>query len=203
MLDKSTEEILRTASQLTAEDLEVLRATTPVTASASPEPLVAEDEPVEAEASVAVPRSVPAELTVTGSARGKYERQRTRESKVSTSCVGHERLKHEWWPVGTELVGRIGAAVFTAEVIENPQVKSGRSVRITSGPASGQICHPATHDYPSNGHCSIRQLGGLERPLLYQPQTCRRQSPYDHHRNASVGCLLGVEFATGADHLHV
>ena len=73
-------------------------------------------------------------------ARGEYERQRTRESKISTACVGHEREKHDWWPVGTELIGRIGSETFTATVVENAQVKSGRSLLITSGPASGKVC---------------------------------------------------------------
>jgi hypothetical protein len=72
--------------------------------------------------------------------RGEYERQRTRESKISTSCIGHEREKHDWWPVGTELIGRIGSETFTATVMENAQVKSGRSLLITSGPANGRIC---------------------------------------------------------------
>ena len=76
--------------------------------------------------------------------RGRYERQRTRESKVSTECVGEEREKHDWWPVGTELVGQIDAERFTATVVENPQVKSGRSILITSGPAVGKTCMTPT-----------------------------------------------------------
>ena len=38
------------------------------------------------------------------------------------------------------LIGRIGAEPFTARVVENASVKSGRSVLITSGPANGRIC---------------------------------------------------------------
>ena len=72
--------------------------------------------------------------------RGEYERQRTRESKVSTSCVGHEREKHDWWPVGTELIGRIGSEIFTAVVVANPPVKSGRSIRVPSSPTAGRAC---------------------------------------------------------------
>jgi hypothetical protein len=56
------------------------------------------------------------------------------------ACLGHERERHEWWPVGTELVGKMGSETFTAMVVENPQVKSGRSLLITSGPASGKVC---------------------------------------------------------------
>jgi hypothetical protein len=83
----------------------------------------------------------PSVQTVTGSfSRGEYERNRTRESKVSTGCLGSEREKHEWWPLGAELVARLGNEVFEATVVENASVKSGRSLVITSGPAQGKVC---------------------------------------------------------------
>lgn len=72
--------------------------------------------------------------------RGEYERNRTRESKTSTTCLGIEREKHEWWPLGTQLVGHIVNEEFTSLVVENPSVKSGRSLLITSGPAQGRVC---------------------------------------------------------------
>jgi hypothetical protein len=72
--------------------------------------------------------------------QGERERMRTRESKISTQCVGRVREKHEWWPIGSELIGRIGLETFTARVVANPRVKSGRSLEITSGPATGQVC---------------------------------------------------------------
>lgn len=72
--------------------------------------------------------------------RGEYERSRTRESKVSTACLGAEREKHQWWPLGTELMGELHGEKFTASVVENPHVKSGRSLLITSGPAQGPVC---------------------------------------------------------------
>jgi len=75
---------------------------------------------------------------------GERERMRTRESKISTTCVGHQRERHEWWPIGTKLIGCIGMEQFTALVVENPRVKSGRSLRITSGPADGRICKTPT-----------------------------------------------------------
>jgi len=75
-----------------------------------------------------------------GSSRGAYERERTRESKVSTACLGAERDKHDWWPLGTEMVGQIGSEFFTATVVENTSVKSGRSLVITSGAAKGAVC---------------------------------------------------------------
>jgi hypothetical protein len=72
--------------------------------------------------------------------RGARERQRTRESKVSTTCVGQPRTPHPWWPIDTELEGRINGEVFTATVVDNSQVKSNRSVLITSGAAQGRVC---------------------------------------------------------------
>lgn len=78
---------------------------------------------------------------VTGSrSRGEYERNRTRESKVSTACLGAAREKHEWWPLGTELIARLGHERFEATVVSNPSVKSGRSLVITSGAALGKVC---------------------------------------------------------------
>ena len=77
---------------------------------------------------------------VGNSSRGAYERERTRESKVSTCCLGAEREKHDWWPMGTEVVGQIGSEFFTATVVENTSVKSNRSLVITSGAAKGVVC---------------------------------------------------------------
>jgi len=158
MLDDRTEQMLKTANALTAEELDTLQATAlmpdsyvgaethetvePDGAPSPGEPPVFENtEPVDKHAGVmpARPRRRKPENASVLS-RGEYERRRTRESKVSTSCVGREREKHDWWPVGTELEGRIGTEVFTAVVVENTQVKSGRSIRITSGPATGQVC---------------------------------------------------------------
>lgn len=83
----------------------------------------------------------PSMQTATGSfSRGEYERNRTRESKVSTACLGAEREKHEWWPLGTELIARLGTEVFEATVVKNSSVKSGRSLVITSGAALGKVC---------------------------------------------------------------
>lgn len=161
MLDERTEMMLKVASALTAEDLDTLRSFEPVTAGSvvaeAPEVPESEDAQSADEPSASKntePFDVGTAVMPAGSRkrqqqnhgntstlpRGEYERQRTRESKVSTSCVGHEREKHDWWPIGTQLEGRIGSEVFTALVVENAQVKSGRSVLITSGAASGKMC---------------------------------------------------------------
>lgn len=153
MLDKRTTDMLEVANQLSEEDLEYLRSTacavveededrpaTDPTNEASP---VIVDEP-----SVAVgdeSGNAPAPQFGAGAgtfdpSRGERERKRTRESKIATECVGHERAKHEWWPVGTQLQGRIMGETFTALVVQNNQVKSGRSLLITSGPANGKVC---------------------------------------------------------------
>lgn len=163
MLDKKLEMLLAAANTLTADDLDCLRGVASVAAVALP------DEEAEAEAPVApdvadapshdscteaesASPSAPAlqrvghvgrrrvAVTASGVSAGEYERQRTRESKVSTACIGHERERHDWWPVGTELIGQIGSGAFTATVVENPQVKSNRSILITSGAAAGKLC---------------------------------------------------------------
>ena len=75
-----------------------------------------------------------------GLTQGERERRRSRESKIATVCVDRERASHDWWPIGTELVGQIGSETFTAVVVENSRVKSGLSIQITSGPANGRVC---------------------------------------------------------------
>ena len=142
MLDKKTEMMLSVASLLTAEDLDQIRATAPTTVTdveADVSDTTDIDVPtLESVASAAEPD--PSDHAGAGTTRGERERLRTRESKIATACVGQHRQKHDWWTVGTELTGRIGSETFTAVVVENPQVKSGRSIRITSGPASGKVC---------------------------------------------------------------
>lgn len=163
MLDKKLNLMLETAARLTADDLDCLRgiasagmiempdeAHTPATSTvaddgneacpeqhtsildASPDPQVTlVTQPSHRGRTAAASSSVSA---------GEYERQRTRESKVSTACLGRERDKHDWWSLGTTVVGRIGAETFTATVVENTSVKSNRSLLITSGAASGRVC---------------------------------------------------------------
>ena len=141
MLDKKTELMLQVADELTADDLDQIRKAAPLVL---PGERVAVSAPLSTSAEETAPvgtdndvhRSVPAD----DPARGERERQRTRESKIATTCTGQERRKHSWWPLGTRLVGRVGSEVFTGTVVENPQVKSGRSLQITSGPAAGRVC---------------------------------------------------------------
>lgn len=168
MLDKRTEMMLQVASTLTAADLDYIRVMPPggesqgcrkrqtsseiateqaaaiLTAEA---PADAELEPGPAATPKVKTPPAPSSPTVTTAppassdpARGARERQRTRESKVSTACVGQPRTSHAWWPLDTELEGRIGSEIFTATVVENSQVKSNRSVLITSGAAQGRVC---------------------------------------------------------------
>ncbi|HOW73760.1 MAG TPA: hypothetical protein PKY77_24425 [Phycisphaerae bacterium] len=157
------EMMLQVANMLTAEDLDVLRGMAPVVmvdsaAETAAVSVVERSAPVAADAledavtapeesvhtGPAAPRRACGSTAASALPRGEYERQRTRESKISTACVGREREKHDWWPVGTELVGRMNSETFTATVVENPQVKSNRSLLITSGPASGRVCMTPT-----------------------------------------------------------
>lgn len=153
MLDKRTEIMLQMASTLTADDLDYVRGMPPggenpsprqrratgtaTDAAATAAVAIAEPELESATTSAEEPAAVP---LAPGPSRGSRERQRTRESKVSTTCVGQPRTPHPWWPIDTELEGRINGEVFTAAVVENSQVKSGKSVLITSGPAQGRVC---------------------------------------------------------------
>lgn len=128
--------MLEVANTLTANDIDYLRSASPMVPN-SPD-VGRTDKAVMSDRAESA--SCIEKTGATGTERGEYERQRTRESKVSTTCLGHERKMHQWWPVGTELAGSIGVEQFTARVVENPQVKSGRSVLVTSGPAQGRVC---------------------------------------------------------------
>ena len=113
MLDKKTERMLQAASMLTAEDLDGLRETTVAVVSDVDEDVPPEDPPV----AVALPEAG-TDVNPSDLSRGERERQRTRESKVSTSCIGRKRENHEWWPVGTELAVR--SIVNGARFVELP-----------------------------------------------------------------------------------
>lgn len=136
MLDKKTEQMLRIANVLTAEDLNEIQGAA-VAPSICPEPT---DEPYVATQIPPDPDADPTLPPDSDSSCGARERTRTRESKVSTACVGQAREPHIWWPLGTDLIGQVGSEQFTATVVENDQVKSGRSVLITSGAAKGKVC---------------------------------------------------------------
>jgi len=164
MFDKRTEMMLQVAATLSAEDLDYVRGlptggerherrprmklgeTLQEVAAAAVATVVeaATEEKIEATAApkpVAPPAPAPPSTPESSDpSRGARERQRTRESKVSTTCVGQPRTPRAWWPVDTELEGRIGSEIFTATVVENSQVKSNRSVLITSGAAQGRVC---------------------------------------------------------------
>ena len=145
MLDDRMRTMLEVANTLTAEDLEFIRSDGAVSVAetkGAPRKRAQEDPPA-ATTAVAVVEAAPtasAQVPATASSRGEYERSRTRESKVSTACLGAERERHDWWPVGTEVVGQIGSEFFTAVVVKNSSVKSARSLKIASGPAQGKIC---------------------------------------------------------------
>jgi hypothetical protein len=182
MLDDRMKLRLEAADTLTAEDLEFIRSDGVLCA---PEPKRAPRKRAQADAppapvSVAVvkpPQAAPIQAPAMASSRGEYERKRTRESKVSTECLGEERVRHDWWPLGTEVVGQIGREIFTAIVVENASVKSGRSLRLTSGPAQGRICITPTRAAmeATETHRQTHNLGrggGVTNGwLFWQPRT--------------------------------
>lgn len=169
MLDERTKVMLEVANTLTAEDLDMLRPMAPVERPEHAENAASLRSPApgasaQAELSKSTRRAE--HSPDTGISRGERERKRTRASKVSTASIGQERLKHEWWPVGAEVIGHIGSETFDAQVVENPQVKSGRSLLITSGAAQGKVCTTptraaleATEAYRNN--CNLGRSGGV------------------------------------------
>ena len=183
MLDDRMRLMLEAADTLTAEDLEFIRSDGAAAASPKKKRTTAGMKR-ESAASTAPTPSIAVVAPVQtvdggpqGASRGEYERKRTRESKVSTECLGEERVKHDWWPLGTELIGQIGTEFFTAVVVENTSVKSGRGLKITSGSAQGRICitptraaMEATEAY-RQAHNLGRGGGVTNGWLFWQPRT--------------------------------
>ncbi len=158
MLDKKTEQMLRIANVLTAEELDEIHGSTAILAPPS-EPADEIDASDHKAPESDADSTNSSETDVT---RGERERKRTRESKVSTACVGQPREPHTWWPIGTELVGQMGTEKFSATVVENTQVKSGCSVLITSGAAKGKLCLTPTRAAMEATE-AYRQAKGLGR----------------------------------------
>lgn len=183
MLDDRMRMMLEAANTLTEEDLEFIRSD----GKAVPKDRPNRPQRKSAQAALSAPTAaaedpvtappVTQEAPGSNSSRGAYERKRTRESKVSTECLGEERIKHDWWPLGTEVVGQIGTELFTAVVVENAGVKSNRSLKLTSGPAQGRICNTptraaieATESY--RGAHNLGRGGGVTNGwMFWQPRT--------------------------------
>jgi hypothetical protein len=53
--------------------------------------------------------------------------------------VKRHAVQHSWPEVGTVLEAEYQGQHYTAEVIGAPRYKSGRALRITSGPAEGEV----------------------------------------------------------------
>lgn len=150
MLDEQRERMLNIAMLLTADELDRIhdgddierfaKENEDAIVDAGADVEFETDSVSEAETVADSDRSGSPAFDGTSLTAGERERLRTRESKVSTTCVGQPREAHEWWPVGTALEGRIGNEIFDASVVSNPRVKSGRSILIDSGPAHGRVC---------------------------------------------------------------
>lgn len=158
MLDKKTEQMLRIANVLTAEELDGIHGST----ATLPPPAEPADEPDSPDQKAPESEAYSADSSETDVTRGERERKRTRESKISTACVGQPRKPHTWWPIGTELIGQVGSEKFTATVVENAQVKSGCSVLIHSGAAKGKLCLTPTRAAMEATE-AYRQTNGLGR----------------------------------------
>jgi hypothetical protein len=183
MLDDRMRLMLEAADTLTTEDLEFIRSDGAAVVSPKKKRTIAGMKRENAAPTVPMPPIAvvaPAQTVdpvTQGTSRGEYERKRTRESKVSTECLGEERVRHDWWPLGTEVVGQIGTEFFTAVVADNAGVKSGRSLRLTSGPAQGRICITPTRAAMEATE-AYRQVHNLGRGggvtngwLFWQPRT--------------------------------
>jgi len=68
-------------------------------------------------------------------AQGAVVRAPTKPKKIK-----RRQVKHEWPEVGTVLEADYFGQHYEAEVVAAPHSKSGKAVRILTGPAAGQVC---------------------------------------------------------------
>ena len=71
--------------------------------------------------------------------------QEAGEKPEEASSPGRKRRKrrkasHEWPAVGTVLIAEYEGELYEAEVVEAPRCKSGKAVKILSGPSAGKTC---------------------------------------------------------------
>ena len=105
--------LARAASQLTPGDLKYLNENSFLSKEPAGSRVTVAQEPNEKQEEAAVP--------------GRKKRKRRKAS-------------HEWPAVGTLLIAEYEGQHYEAEVVEAPRYKSGKAVKILSGPSAGKTC---------------------------------------------------------------
>jgi len=68
------------------------------------------------------------------------EVRRTGEAGPPSRVRKRRRIAHRWPEAGTVLEADYHGVHYEAEVVPSPRYRSGKAVRILTGPAAGQLC---------------------------------------------------------------
>lgn len=115
-------ELARAAANLTEEDLAWVREHGPEAASDDPGKPSAQEDAQEA----------------TSQEKGSQEDDPEPEDSSDEDGT-RNKVEHEWPQVGTVLEADYEGTHYEAEVISMPRYKSGKALRITTGPAAGEV----------------------------------------------------------------
>ena len=65
----------------------------------------------------------------------------TQETVSQSKKRRRRRVSHPWPEISTILQADYAGVHYEAEVVEAPGYKSGKALKILTGPASGEVCH--------------------------------------------------------------
>jgi hypothetical protein len=124
----STDELqlARAAANLTEEDLQWVREHgAQITPQDSREPNSQEDRSEE--------------LSSQECASQEDASEKTKPEETPDQDQKRRKVEHEWPQVGTILEAEYEGTRYEAEVISMPRYKSGKAIRLTTGPAAGEV----------------------------------------------------------------
>ena len=116
-MDEKERELAEAAASLTAEDFQWLQSHSMI-------PETTEDSGKEPHSRV----------------RSAQEEKSSQEAGEVSKKGKRLHVEHKWPDVGTILEADYHGQHYEAEVIEAPRFKSGKALRILSGPAASQVC---------------------------------------------------------------
>ncbi|MFW6118825.1 MAG: hypothetical protein ACOC7S_00665 [Planctomycetota bacterium] len=133
-MDGEERELAEAAAGLTADDFRYLEKNGMLEENTDPgEPADTQEAPSEGASSENAPSEEGPSDEATSHqepSEGSRETQRKRKRR---------RVKHEWPEVGAVLEADYMGTRYEAEVIEAPRYKSGKAIRILTGPAAGEV----------------------------------------------------------------
>ena len=80
-------------------------------------------------------------LEEAGSQEASSQETASQEASSQSKKKRRRRVSHPWPEVNTILQADYAGVHYEAQVIEAPGYKSGKALKILTGPASGKVCH--------------------------------------------------------------